>query len=98
MEKADYERNRESLTHLILTAKLPQKPTKAQHNAIANACAVMQAQHADERLLVVLGYHVEKPDAFIFPDIYTMRALRAGINALNKKIERMERDEKYYAG
>ncbi len=98
MEKADFVRNRETIRHLIEKVHAPEKLSTAQHNAISNACILMQKQHADERLLAVLGYHVGKPDAYIFRDANTMQALRAAEQALTREIERIEREWALYAG
>lgn len=98
MEKADYVRNLENINFLIEKVFKPTKLSIAQHNAIANACTLMQLQHEDERLIAVLGYHVGKPDASIFRDAYTMQALRAAERALARKIEQLEREEALHAG
>lgn len=98
MEKADFVRNRETIIHLIENVHLPEKLSVAQHNAISNACALMQKQHADDRLIAVLGYHVGKPEALIFRDAHTMRALRAAVRALDREIERLERQAAKHAG
>lgn len=98
MEKADFVRNRETIRHLIEKVHTQEKLSIAQHNAISTACMLMQKQHADERLLAVLGYHVDKPEAFIFRDANTMQALRAAEKALTREIERLERKAELYAG
>lgn len=98
MEKADFVRNRETIRHLIEKVHTPEKLSVAQHNAISNACALMQKQHADERMIAVLGYHVDKPDAYVFRDANTMQALRAAERALTREIERLEREWALYAG
>lgn len=98
MEKADFVRNRETIRHLIEKVHMPEKLSVAQHNAISNACALMQKQHADERMIAVLGYHVDKPDAYVFRDANTMQALRAAEKALIREIERLERKAALYAG
>ena len=97
MVKADFVRNRETIRHLIEKVHAPERLSVAQHNAISNACALMQKQHADERLIAVLGYHIEKPDAFIFRDANTMQALRAAEKALTREIERLERGAELHA-
>ena len=98
MDKADYKRNLESIRYLIEKVFKPTKLSTAQHNAITNACTLMQMQHADERLIAVLGYHVGKPEATIFRDAYTMQALRAAERALTRKIAQLEREEALHAG
>ena len=98
MEKADFVRNRETIRHLIEKVHTPEKLSVAQHNAISTACMLMQKQHADERMLAVLGYHVNKPDAYLFRDANTMQALRAAEHALTREIERIEREWALYAG
>lgn len=98
MEKADYVRNLESINYLIEKVYKPTKLSVAQRNAISNACALMQMQNVEERLIAVLGYHVEKPDANLFRDAYTMQALRAAERALVLKISQLEREEALYAG
>lgn len=98
MEKADFVRNRETIRHLIEKVHMPEKLSIAQHNAISTACILMQNQHADERVLAVLGYHVGKPDAFVFRDANTMQALRAAEQALTREIERLEMEEELHAG
>ena len=47
MEKADYVRNLENINFLIEKVFKPTKLSIAQHNAIANACTLMQMQHED---------------------------------------------------
>ncbi len=98
MERDDYKRNLAAIRHLIENVHTPEKLSTAQHNAICNAYALMQKQHADERMIAVLGYHVDKPDAFIFRDAYSMKALRAAEKALTREIERIEREWELYAG
>lgn len=98
MEKADFVRNRETIRHLIEKVHTPEKLSIAQHNAISTACMLMQKQHADERMLAVLGYHVGRPEAFIFRDANTMQALRAAERALTREIERLEREAELHAG
>jgi hypothetical protein len=76
----------------------PEKLSIAQHNAISTACMLMQKQHADERILAILGYHVGRPDAYVFRDANTMQALRAADQALTREIERLEREAELHAG
>jgi len=91
MNKADFERNRRTIEAMILNVHQPNKLSIAQHNAITNAVMLMTAQKADKHLIAVLSYHIDKPEAILFRDVYTMRALRAAFNALTRKIEALER-------
>lgn len=91
MNKADHMRNLATIEDLLYHTYKPVKPSTAQHNAIAAACAVMATQNVDKRKIEILGYHVEKPEAFIFRDKYTIAALRAGRKALTLAIKMAER-------
>lgn len=91
MLKADYERNRNTIDHMITSVYQPVKPSVAQLNAMSNACALMKIQNVDERVINTMAYHIEHPEALVFRDKYTMAALRIARLVIDRKIERMER-------
>lgn len=95
MLKADYIRNLDTIADMLMSVHRPIKPSVAQMNAISTACALMRLQNVDEHVIATLGYHLNHPEALIFRDSYTMAALRAAYNALDRKIDYMSMNGQY---
>lgn len=64
----------------------------AEMTALDSAVNALRKYHGDTQDGRILAYIARKsPDIFLFRDAYTMRALKAGLEALQRKEEELER-------
>lgn len=63
----------------------------AELTAIAAAIKALEEQQGDTVEGRILQYHLNKPHALLFRDQNTMRALKAGLAALQRKEEELQR-------
>ena len=67
------------------------RPNTYQLNALGAAVLALNERYGDTQEARILGYHIKEPSDDIFRDKYTLRALRAWLEALEWK-EKRERD------
>ena len=64
----------------------------AEATAVNSAINALQQYRGDTQDVRILDYIVKNsPYVFVFRDFYTMRALKAGLEALQRKEEELER-------
>lgn len=67
-----------------------EKPTAAQYEAIRTAISAMEQLRRKgdyEQPIAILSYHVKHPTADLFRDPVTIKAVKAGIDAMKRMLE-----------